>query len=124
MLFKIGTLAISFTKVNSIPFYNAVDVFTMTKQKENKILDSMIADIKFTAIAMLRQMPGQNENIKGGIYDGKKLFLAMQEVKRNELEEFLKYVFAKPFRYAGNAWKISEVFATWMVNGTPQVMKE
>ncbi len=122
LLFKIATHDISFTKVNKIPFYSPVDVFTMTKQRENRILDSMLADIKFTARVMLRQMPKENNIIQGGIFNGKRLFVAMQQVNKNELEVFLKYVFAKPFRYAGNVWKISEVFATWMVNGTPQVV--
>ena len=124
LLFNIGRHAISLTKVDQGQFYYAIDVFSMAKEKEDEILDSMVADIQFTGKAMLKQMPEQNRDIKGGIYDGKKLFAAMQEIKKNELEEFLKYIFARPNKYAGNVWKISEVFATWMINGTPKVKEE
>jgi hypothetical protein len=123
LLFKTGSHAISFTKVDESQFYYGIDIFSMPKEKETEILDSMAADIQFTGKAMLDQSPGQNRDVKGGIYDGKKLFIAMQEVKRNEVEEFLKYVIARPLKYAGHVWKVSEVFATWMINATP-VIKE
>jgi hypothetical protein len=47
----------------------------------------------------------------------------MQAVTRNELESFLKYVIARPKKYAGNKWKISELFATWATSGTPVVVE-
>lgn len=121
LLFKVGCLAINFTQVDESQFYHAVDIFSMTKEKESEILDSMVADIHFTGKAMLDQMPQQNLDIKGGIYDGQKLFAAMQTVKREELEKFLKYVIYIKGRYVGNIWKISETFATWMISETPAV---
>jgi hypothetical protein len=90
---------------------------------ELRLLDSMVNDIRFTGSEMLKQIPEQNKAIKGGIYDGKKLFDAMQAVTRNELELFLKYIIARPKNYAGNSWKISEIFATWMDGSTPTVVE-
>ena len=43
--------------------------------------------------------------------------------KRSELELFLKYIIARPKNYAGNSWKISEIFATWIDGGTPTVVE-
>ena len=48
----------------------------------------------------------------------------MQATTRTDVEKFLKYMAARPKKYAGNVWKISEVFATWMVNNTPVVAEE
>ena len=54
--------------------------------------------------------------------DGKKIFEAMETTTRKELEEFLKYVIARPVKYAGNRWKLSEIFATWVINKSPQAI--
>ncbi|MBL7700676.1 MAG: hypothetical protein JNM14_00380 [Ferruginibacter sp.] len=124
LLLNVMNHAINFTNVYGDNFMNTGAVFTNTKNDEFKVLDSMVNDIHFTGSAMLQQMPGQNQPVKGGIYDGKKLFEAMQAVKRTELEAFLKYVTARPKKYAGNSWKISEVFATWMDGGTPTVIEK
>lgn len=120
LLFNISRHAISLTKVDESQFYYSNDIFSeISPEKEKVILDSMVADIRFTGKAMLEQAPQMNKEVKGGIYNGKKLLSAMQEVRRSEVEDFLKFMGTKPAKYAGNVWKISEVFATWMINETP-----
>lgn len=123
LLFKIGCHAIDFTRVDEQPFFDGIEMFSMTRTREIQILDSMVKEIRNTGKIMLTQLPKNNMDIKGGIYRGRKLFTAMQQVRRTELEEFLKYILARPGRYAGNVWKISEVYATWMVSNTPTVKK-
>lgn len=123
LLLNVIRHAIHFTNVYGDQFVNDVAVFTNTKNDELILLDSMVSDIRFTGSAMLKQIPEQDRLIKGGIYDGKKLFDAMQAVKRTELEAFLKYIAARPKNYAGNNWKISEIFATWMNSTTPTVVE-
>jgi hypothetical protein len=115
--------AIELTRVTDEKFLSPNDIFTVTKQKEQAVLDSMIADIHYTGSVMQQQMPDQNQLIKGGLYDGKKLFDAMQSATRTELEQFLNYIIARPTKYAGHSWKISEIFATWMVSETPRVVE-
>jgi hypothetical protein len=123
LLLNVMNHSISFTNVYGQNFMKSDAVFTNTKNDELSMLDSMVNDIKFTGIAMLQQIPDQNQLIKDGLYNGKKLFEAMQDVKRNELELFLKYMIARPKIYAGNTWKISEIMATWMTGGTPTVIE-
>jgi len=115
---------INLTTVDDRPFLMWSDLFTNNKQKETAILDSMVADLHYTASVMQQQMPGQNLSIIGGIYNGNKLFPAMLKATRAELELFLKYIVARPRKYAGNTWKISEIFATWMVSETPTVIEK
>ena len=123
LLLNVMNHAVQFTNVYGDYFMNSNAIFSNTKKDELNIMDSMLNDIQFTGNAMLQQMPEQNQDIKTGIYTGKKLFIAMQAVKRNELEMFLKYMIARPKNYAGNSWKISEIFATWMADGTPTVIE-
>ena len=124
LLLKVMNHAIQFTNVYGDIFMNSNAIFINTKKDELVILDSMVNDIKLTGKAMLQQMPEQNQLVKDGIYKGKKLFDAMQEIKRNELESFLKYIIARPQNYAGNTWKISETYATWIAAGTPTVIED
>ena len=121
-LFDINRHAINLTAVDESQFYHSAEIFQLDQQKEKTLLDSMIADIKFTGTTMKKQMPEQNQKVEGGLFDGKKLFDAMEITTRIELEEFLKYIVARPERYAGNTWKLSEIYATWMINKTPQVI--
>jgi len=123
LLLNVMNHAIEFTNVYGQNFMNRNAIFTNTKKDELNILDSMVSDIQFTGGAMLQQMPEQNQLVTEGIYKGKKIFESMQAVKRNELELFLKYVIARPKNYAGNTWKISETFATWIAGGTPTVVE-
>jgi len=122
-LFGIIRHAIDLTDVYENQFYHSMDIFSLNAQKEKAILDSMVADIRFTGNAMKKQMPEQNQVIPGGLFNGKKLFDAMEMTTRKELEEFLKYIIARPENYAGNTWKVSETYATWITSGSPQVIK-
>ncbi len=122
LLFDINRHAISLTTVDDNQFYHAAEIFQLNQQKEKTFLDSMVADIRFTGATMKKQMPEQNQPVEGGLFNGKRLFDAMEISTKNELEEFLKYIVARPERYAGNTWKLSEIYATWMINKTPQVI--
>lgn len=122
LLFDINRHAISLTTVDDNQFYHSANVFQLNQQNERTLLDSMVADIRFTGATMKKQMPQQNQLIDGGLFDGKRLFDTMEVTTRTELEEFLKYIVARPERYAGNTWKLSEIYATWMMNKTPQVI--
>jgi hypothetical protein len=123
LLLNVMKHAIQFTNVYGDNFMNPNSIFTNTKKEEENILDSMLSDVRYTANAMFVQMPEQNQVIKDGIYKGQKLFTAMLFAKRSELELFLKYIMARPKNYAGNTWKISETFATWIAGGTPTIVE-
>lgn len=123
LLLNVMNHAINFTNVYGQNFMDYNAIFTNTKNDEQNMLDSMVSDIRFTGAEMLKQMPDNNQMIKGGMFDGRKLFDAMQAVNRNELGSFLKYIKARPLKYAGNNWKMAEIFATWMIGETPTVIE-
>ena len=104
-------------------FYNFSFALAGDEQQENAIVDSLIADAKYTADEMLSQGDGQDRLVTKGRFKNKKMFAAMKTITKNDMTDFLDYVIAFPQKYAGNDWKIAEVFATWMDGGTPTVIK-
>jgi hypothetical protein len=123
LLFNLARNGISLIKVDELPFYNSTELFYFGPATEQAFLDSMAADIRYTAKAMVEQGGIPNQTISGGIYDGKKLFDAMQAVTKKDVEKFLKYANTRPSKYAGNVWKVSELFAAWMISETPEVIE-
>ncbi len=122
---KLANHYIELHKVTDEQLFSAYRVRNgWTAENEKAMLAVMLDDIKATGKAMKEQMPGSNQIIEKGIYNGQQLFDAMQAVQEKELLLFLDYVNARPRLYAGNKWKISEIFATWMVSETPCVAQK
>jgi hypothetical protein len=115
--------AIYFKHVTDEDFYQFGTAWLLSQNSETAILDSMVADIKYTSVEMIKQGSEQNLEIKEGPYKGQRLFAAMQKATVDQLKDFLDYVRVRPAKYAGNSWKVSEVFATWMFSGAPTVIK-
>ena len=104
-------------------FYNFSFALSGDEKQENVIVDSLIADVKYTADEMLSQGDGQDRVVTTGRFKNQKMFAAMKTITKKDMTDFLDYVIAFPQKYAGNDWKIAEVFATWMDGGTPAVIK-
>lgn len=122
-LYKLIKNAIYFDRVTEGAFYSFGTAASLNETDENALIDSLVEDIRFTGKEMLKQNNGQDQLIEGGIFNGKKLFDAMQTITAKNVSDFLDYVIARPQKYAGNNWKISETFATWMISKTPTVIK-
>lgn len=123
-LFDISRHHIHLQMVDDSYIYRREEVyFFQNAAEENKILDSLVSDIHYTGDVMSGQMPEQNQVMNDGLFKGKKLFDAMQQATRKDLITFLRYINARPQKYAGHSWKISEIFATWMVSGTPRLVE-
>lgn len=122
-IYKLIKNAIYFERVTEGAFYDFGKAALLNETGETALIDSLVEDIRFTGKEMLKQNNGQDQLIKGGIFNGKKLFDAMQTVSRENVADFIDYVIARPQKYAGNNWKVSETFATWMISETPTVIK-
>lgn len=94
----------------------------LDEKSENALIKTLVDDIHYVAKEMKKQQDGQDQMIKGGMFNGKKLFDAMALSTQDQLNSFLDYIIARPVLYATNAWSISEIFATWMVGGTPTAL--
>jgi hypothetical protein len=87
--------------------------------EDDSLLQAIVSDIQFTGKAMQDQSPGMNVKIAAGFYKDKMLFDIMKAVTVKESRQFFNYVLSRPYIYAGNHWKTSEIFATWVNAGAP-----
>lgn len=106
-------------------FYDRFAVFqSWTAGDEKSLLDSMVADIRFTGEYFYENEPSLNKPIASGNYEGRPLLNVMRECRVEDLRDFLDYVLVKPKLYAGHEWKLSEIFATWLSSGAPSVIRD
>ncbi len=125
VFYKLARFAINFRSVaDTILFAANESLAGWNADNTSRLLEKLTGDIQYTGTAMLEQQDGQDQVIKGGDFDGKTLFKAMEQAKAKEVMDFLEYVWARPIKYAGHTWNISEVFATWMTSGTPKITGE
>jgi hypothetical protein len=121
----IPKLAAHFIRLQNVydeNFYDRFAVFrNWSEEDEKTLIDSMIADIKFTGNYFLENDPSMNQEITKGDFKGNKVLEVMKECKSTYLKDFLNYMIIRPRLYAGKEWKLSEIFATWLVSGAPTV---
>ncbi|PIQ27309.1 hypothetical protein COW36_00090 [bacterium (Candidatus Blackallbacteria) CG17_big_fil_post_rev_8_21_14_2_50_48_46] len=58
-------------------------------------------------------------NPSSGLYAGQRIYDIMANVTKEDVAIFLGFVKAFPGKYIGKEWKISETFATWLINNAP-----
>jgi hypothetical protein len=103
--------------------YDRYTIFSRWQKKdEEALIDSMVSDIHFTGDYFLRDNPSMNVNIKSGRYEGKMVLNTMKECRRKDVIDFLGYMSIRPRLYAGQEWKIAEIFATWLSEGAPTLL--
>ncbi|MBP6431342.1 MAG: hypothetical protein KA319_06210 [Ferruginibacter sp.] len=123
LVYNLTRNAVYFSSIYDSVFYKFSSALWLDEKSEEEIINAFVNDIKFTGKAMEEQMPDQNKRIEGGIFNGIKLFTGMKTCTASDVKKFLEYVIVRPSKYAGNTWRISETFATWMDSGTPTVIK-
>ncbi|MFN8577923.1 MAG: hypothetical protein U0354_13815 [Candidatus Sericytochromatia bacterium] len=64
------------------------------------------------------------EPIKSGYYEGRLVTDIMENVEDDDITLFLGYIKARPQKYVSKTWKMSETFATWLVNNAPMAEEQ
>jgi hypothetical protein len=106
-------------------FYNRYNVFSnWSKDKEENAIQAMIKDINFTGTYFKENNAAADVLVKSGEYRGQSTFDMMINCSTSLLCDFFDYIIARPRNYAGRDWKVSEVFATWLSEGAPKVVKK
>lgn len=95
-----------------------------TKEQDDALTYRMLKDIHYTGAYYMKEDSTKNLPIPDGNYKGRKMLEVMASAQASDLNEFLRFVAARPRRYAGNSWKISETFATWLIHGAPMVVPD
>ncbi len=124
-IFHCASHNIIFVSVQDSAFYKPSIFFEKRMKVENLLLaGKMVDDIRFTGNYFLEHDSSMNKLIEDGPYKGDRILQVMIKASVADLNKFLGYVAARPRRYAGNRWKISETFATWLLNGSPMVVED
>lgn len=120
---RVPKLASHFIRLQDIYENNFYDRYTVfenwTKEAEATLLDSMAADTRFTGKYFLENDSSMNQRITKGYYKDRPLLQVMQDCQPSDIQFFIDYIIARPRLYAGRQWKLSEIFATWLVAGAP-----
>lgn len=125
LLFGVTKHAISFSKIDEKLLFGLKEAISIKNENEERsMIRQLVDEVVFTGKTMLAQGDGQDQLINDGIYKGKKLFNAMQAINEKDVNSFLKYIIARPGKYAGHNWKFAEIFATWMTSGAPTVVEK
>lgn len=124
---QIAKLAGHFIRLQSVyenPFYDRYLIFNKwTAENEKNLIDSVVADIRFTGAYFLENDPSMDKLVNSGTYKGRKILSMMTDCKKEDVTDFFDYIIARPRLYAGKTWKVSEIFATWVSEGAPKVIK-
>jgi len=123
-LFFCALQNITFLSVQDSAFYTP-DNFLLrrTHLQDDKLLDKMVEDIRFTGHYFLQNDSTMNKPIEAGKLKGNGVLTEMIHAVKDDLIHFLQYVAVRNANYAGNTWKISETYATWLLAGAPEVVE-
>lgn len=122
---KIASHFIRLLNVYDEPLYDRFNIFYQwSEADEKKLVDSLVADIRFTGNYFIENNPSIDKPISSGTYKGKKTLHVMAACNSRDVRNFLDYIIARPRLYAGKDWKIAEIFATWLSEGAPVPIKE
>lgn len=123
----IPKLASHFIRLQNVfeePFYDRYLIFLKWNEADDKkVIDSIIRDIRFTGNYFLTNNASVDKPISEGKYAGQTTLFVMTNCNTSDINDFFDYMLFRPRLYAGNEWKISEIFATWLSEGAPKVIK-
>lgn len=88
-------------------------------QKLGAMEEDLIVSNALLAISECAEFTKELPSPAEGIYAGQKIYDIMSNVSKEDVAIFLGFVKAYPGKYIGKEWKISETFATWLINNAP-----
>lgn len=118
IFFHLALKNIRLTSVFGEPFIdNNTMLFNGRAYSMSPIHDMILEDMKLVAKEMRQKM--DEPRIESGLYQGYGLFSAMNVSTMEDINIFLEYIEARPLKYQGREWKLSEIYATWLVSDSP-----
>lgn len=106
-------LNIIFTDNYETPLFKKSN-YSLSNAEEQIVISNAISSIQQCA-----EFTRESPPVKEGYYKDKKIESIMENVIEDDIRMFLGYVKAKPKKYVGKTWRISETFATWLLNNSP-----
>lgn len=88
-------------------------------QKLGSMEEDLIFSNALLAVSECAEFTADLPSPSTGLYAGQKIYDIMSNVTKDDVAIFLGFVKAFPGKYIGKEWKISETFATWLINNAP-----
>jgi YD repeat-containing protein len=121
-LARLDALAIRFQDPSRRPYWK-LHQFRQGDRPEvtARIVETMLKDIRDTGVSLERTVknPELGRPRPKGLYQGKTAWQVMKAAGPDDLRDFFDFVLTYPGKYLGNAWKVNETFATWLINDAP-----
>ncbi len=98
------------------------NLYTKSKNvafKLSKMEEELILGLAMEAIRECAEFTAELPPPQSGPYEGIPVSEIMINVTSQDVAIFLGFVKAFPGKYIGKSWKISETFATWLINNSP-----
>lgn len=86
---------------------------------QDRVFQALLEDVHTTADLFADDPQFTSTMVAGGRFDGMNLIEAMQAATSVDMRMFLGFVRDFPGKYMAHTWRISETFATWLINATP-----
>ncbi len=123
VFFRFTQKNIEFLDRYDVPFYPIGQLLQVDDQEmENIQLRLMSYDCRKVAEFIRPKIPENPQwdlELKHGKYAGKKMVDILDGTSPEDLMTFFDFMSSFPGRYLGKSWKISEIFATWLINNAP-----
>lgn len=118
---EVSLLNIRFVDNYKEPFaHTRTLMYHASPRLEQELYDNMLMAVK-EVYDMIRDDPNYDprEKITRGRFKGITWKEAMNKSTPGDLKAFLGFVRSFPGKYMGGTWKISETYATWLLNNAP-----
>ena len=128
VFFKFVKLAINFLDMDDEPIFNRTMVlYDDGPALRDSLLLDMVEAVRQTAEMIRPLIPDNPEwdiDIEEGRFTGMKMVDAMATSDADDIYNFLRFVDSFPGKYLGKDWRISETYATWLINAAPPGQEE
>ncbi len=123
VFFSFVQLAINFLDVDDEPiFHRNMVLYDDGPALRDSLVADLLAAVHETADLiqpMVIDNPQWDIDIEGGRFAGSKMIDAMAQSNAEDVYNFLRFVDSFPGKYLGKDWRISETYATWLINDAP-----
>lgn len=91
---------------------------TYRAESEMALIQTLADEVRYYGGEMRGKMPSML--LQGGKYKDLDLFDAMVRTSAEDMRSFLHFIRSYPAHYAGQDWKIAEIYVTWLTHNMPQ----
>lgn len=102
--------------------FNCEEWNTFRAETEMTLIQTLADEVRYYGGEMRGKMPSQL--LQGGKYKDLDMFDAMVRTSADDMRNFLHFIRSYPAHYAGQDWKIAEIYATWLTHNMPEGKSE